>query len=149
MALTSSKRKRSMEDNQTPIPTKTVRFSTEKEQVIYTYSPTDYDRSGIHSVPVLYTVNPAIFESRKKLSVSIPQKDCSSVSSPTESDVSSPEYDARETFTRIKKGPKLTINTSICQAPLFFTNLSTNPAKPSFPELEDDDEDDFLIPLYT
>ncbi|CAO3679547.1 unnamed protein product [Umbelopsis ramanniana] len=148
MALTCSKRKRSMEDNQLPTPTKTVRFSTEKEEVIYTYSPTDYDRSGIHCVPVLYTVNPVIFESRRKLSVSIPEKDYSSVSSPTESDVSSPEYDARETFTRIKKGPKLRIDTSICQGPLFFTKLSTNPAKSSFPALDDDDNH-FLVPLYS
>lgn len=146
MTLISSKRKRSMEANYTP--TKTVRFSTEKEQVIYTYSTTDYDRSGIHCVPVLYTVNPAIFEARKKLSVSIPDKDCSSVSSPTESDVSSPEYDPRETFTRIKKGPKLRIDTSVCKGPLFFTTLSTNPTKSSLPKL-DDDEHQFLVPMYS
>ncbi|GAB5590357.1 hypothetical protein Unana1_05257 [Umbelopsis nana] len=136
-----------MEDNQNT-PTKTVRFSTEKEEVIYTYSPTDYDRSGIHSVPVLYTINPVIFDTRKKLSVSIPDKDCHSASSPTESDVSSPEYDVREAFTRIKKGPKLKIDTSICQGPLFFTTLSTNPAKSSLPKFDEDDHH-FLVPMYS
>lgn len=146
MNSTSLKRKRSMEDIQ---PTKTVRFSTEKEEIIYTYSPTDYDRSGIHCVPVLYTVNPIIYET-KKLSVSIPENSCSSTaSSPTESEVSSPEYDTRETFTRIKKGvPKLKIDTSVCRGPLFFTHLSTNPSKSSLPKFDDDDNQ-FLVPMYS
>lgn len=119
---------------------KTVRFDVEHTVIIDTYSPLDYDRGSVFSFPIQYKVNPNISRDTPTLSLEIP-------SSPCDSEASSPDLEHRpfSPSKDKKKKPKLTVNTSTCDGPLFFTKLSTNHVR-----YNDDDEDDtindYLIP---
>ncbi|KAI9263018.1 hypothetical protein EDC94DRAFT_518534 [Helicostylum pulchrum] len=121
---------------------KTVRFDVEHTVIIDTYSPLDYDRGSVFSFPIQYKVNPNISTREiPTLSLEIP-------SSPCDSEASSPDLEHHQfppTSKDKKKKPKLTVNTSACDGPLFFTKLSTNHVR-----YNDDDEDDtindYLIP---
>lgn len=134
-ALVSSKRKRTE---------KKVTFDIEHPVIIDTYSPLDYDRGSLYSLPIQYRINPNI-PKKPILSLEIP-------SSPCDSEASSPDTEQQQ-FSPItskdkKKKPKLTVDTSVCSddGPLFFTKLSTNHVRHNDDE-EDDTVNDYLIPI--
>jgi hypothetical protein len=138
---------------------KSVRFDVDQNVIIDTYSPMDYDRGSVFSFPpVLYKINPIILNNSDKqqqpsLSLEIP-------SSPCDSEDSSPETEEScnipliptTTSTNKKKKPKLSVDTSICAGPLFFTSLSTNHVRHKVNDTTDDDDDDdskndYLVPI--
>lgn len=134
----SLKRKRSNNNCQM----KTVRFNTEVI-VLETYSSDEYDRSDIFSTPVLYKLNPTIKPPQLSLTIlpSLIRDEEDTISSaetntPSPSDCTSPFLNQ----TKKKKKPLLSVNTTICSDPLFFTKLSTN-------YKQQNDSNDFLIPL--
>ncbi|KAI9319210.1 hypothetical protein BX666DRAFT_1924060 [Dichotomocladium elegans] len=94
-----------------------VRFCTDEPKVEYTYSRSDYDRSGLF--PSVVDAAPMI------LAVSI-----SVVAQPVKSTESLPPVDFIRPLKRNKsERPRLTIDTGSIHGPLFFTNLSTNHSK--------------------
>ncbi|KAG1136257.1 hypothetical protein G6F61_013660 [Rhizopus arrhizus] len=109
---------------------KQVRFDTEHIVIIDTYSPLDYDRG---SFPIQYKLNPNI-------ALRIPSPPPLIPSDDSEDSASSPDG---EVMTKKKKLPKLSIDTSMCAGPLFFTKLSTNHSR----NKEQDNSNDYLIPI--
>ncbi|KAF1804621.1 hypothetical protein V8B55DRAFT_1586527 [Mucor lusitanicus] len=105
------KRKRSLDSH--------VRFSTQPQSIIYTYSQSDYDRSGL-SFPEIQTQH----EKQKfilALSINFVGSDASPPSPPAETPI----------FVKKPKNkrPKLSIDTTNLQGPLYFTNMTTNHQK--------------------
>lgn len=115
---------------------KQVRFDTEHITVIDTYSPLDYDRGSIFSLPIQYKLNPNI-KPLNSLSLDIPH--C--ISDDSSEDGASPQPYIE------KKRPKLSIDTSICAGPLFLTNLSTNHVRHKVHDDDNDSTNDYLIPV--
>jgi hypothetical protein len=118
---TCRKRKRSSESH--------VRFSTQPQSIIYTYSQSDYDRSGLlpeiqpqhEKQQFIFTL--AINFVRHPPLTPIKEQQKLKKSSPT-------------------KRPKLSIDTSNLQGPLYFTNMTTNHQKKmNFFQPEDEKED--------
>ncbi|GAN09617.1 hypothetical protein MAM1_0278c09148 [Mucor ambiguus] len=117
MSTTSSsntacrKRKRSLDSH--------VRFSTQPQSIIYTYSQSDYDRSGL-SFPETQTQH-----DKKKfilaLAINFVGSDASPPSPPAE----------QPTFVKKSKNnrPKLSIDTTNLHGPLYFTDMTTNHQK--------------------
>jgi hypothetical protein len=108
--VSSRKRKRTSELH--------VRFCTQPTSIIYTYSQTDYDRSGLF---------PDTQQNEKQqqqfiftLSINFVQ--------PTEQP-QQPLFKKKKSNNR----PKLSIDTSNLQGPLYFTNMSTNHQKKKQP----------------
>ncbi|ORX52009.1 hypothetical protein DM01DRAFT_1384259 [Hesseltinella vesiculosa] len=121
-------RKRKLSEDHTPFR---VRFSS-TPQVMDTYSPSEYDRSGLFpDVPPL-VLYPKIIPSTMPLPSSLsplpsPPATCLP-SPPIEEDLDQQWLPAKRSQ---RKKPKLTIDTSAIQGPLFFTELSTNHQKKS------------------
>lgn len=116
---------------------KVVRFLIESPEIIYTYSSTEYDRGAS---PTLYKLNPII----PKLSLDIPEFDPDS-SSNSSSPETPGDYDECPFASNVhnkKLRPKLSIDTSMCNGPLFFTKLSTNHRRT---QTEEDSE--YLVPM--
>lgn len=124
--LTSSsnacrKRKRSSESH--------VRFSTQPQSIIYTYSQSDYDRSGL-----LPEIQPQHEKQQFIFTLAI-------------NFVHHPPPTPTKVQQKLKKSspskrPKLSIDTSNLHGPLYFTNMTTNHQKKmSFSQPEDEKED--------
>ncbi|CEP15200.1 hypothetical protein [Parasitella parasitica] len=120
------KRKRSSQSH--------VRFSTQPQSIIYTYSQSDYDRSGL--LP-----DPQPQHEKQQFIVALAFNFVPSQSSPVEQ---SPTFVKKST--RNKK-PKLSIDTSNLHGPLYFTNMTTNHQKKSIQAISpaEDEKDDFDI----
>lgn len=98
-----------------------VRFSTQPQSIIYTYSQSDYDRSGL-SFPQIQTQH----DKQKfilALAINFVGFDAPPPSPPAE----------QPAFTKKPKSkrPKLSIDTANLQGPLYFTNMTTNHQKKS------------------
>lgn len=145
------KRKRSM---------KSVQFSS-KVTVLETYSAEEYDRSDIFAAPTLYTINPNVIRSTPQLSLSIENcapklvKDDQGGEEISSADVSPntpPCHTADEYFMssimikKKKQRPILSVNTTMCADPLFFTRLTTNYKNDTTTH---DTKNDFLVPIST
>lgn len=142
------KRKRTM---------KSVQFSS-KVTVLETYSAEEYDRSDIFATPTLYTINPNAIRSTPQLSLSIEHCAPKLVKDETSGDISSPdvspntppcntadEYFMSSIMTKKKKQrPILSVNTTMCADPLFFTRLTTNYKNDT---TTPDTKSDFLVPI--
>ncbi|KAF7728767.1 hypothetical protein EC973_005605 [Apophysomyces ossiformis] len=131
--------------------TKKVRFDTDNNIIIYTYSSEEYDRGAS---PVLYKLNPSI-PLKPKLSLDIPtlppSSPCDSEDdgSSNSSSPSTPAADRLPPFSPKKQRPKLSVDTSICTGPLFFTSLSTNHVRHTVRSNweDDDDTNSYLVPM--
>ncbi|KAI8065444.1 hypothetical protein BC940DRAFT_304110 [Gongronella butleri] len=136
-SLQHTERKRKLSEDHTPMR---VRFCSKPHEVIATYSPCEYDRSGLFpDVPPLSLypnvipatmVMPPSMDAAAKSMLSPPPSTCLP-SPPIEQDDAEP-WPATQAPTAAKtqrKRPKLTIDTSAIQGPLFFTDLSTNHQK--------------------
>ncbi|KAI8878138.1 hypothetical protein K501DRAFT_196534 [Backusella circina FSU 941] len=129
------------------IDSKTVTFAAEPTY-LETYSSDEYDRSGIFSTPVLYKVNPSL--NKPSLSLNIVQQPelefeetSSAESSPDTPSDHFPIIQHTPTPKKKKLRPILSVDTSVCADPLFFTGLSTNYAKRNdFPT-----DNDYLVPI--
>ncbi|KAI9498736.1 hypothetical protein BDB00DRAFT_799310 [Zychaea mexicana] len=129
---------------------KSVRFM-DHPTIEYTYSADEYDRGGLFDHVTLYKFNPPPPVAPPKLSVNIPpfvlrrdhDDDQDSASSTEPSPDTPSDHDATAAVVcgslqssptpflppqrRSKQDrPKLSVDTSICAGPLFFTKLSTN-----------------------
>ncbi|CAO3695145.1 unnamed protein product [Rhizopus stolonifer] len=94
-----------------------VRFHPDTT-ILETYSSEEYDRSGIFSSPTLYKINSSRLPT---LSLDIPALTLDdSESSSAETSPIPISYPSK------KKKPALSINTSLCSDPLFFSNLTTH-----------------------
>lgn len=142
---------------------KTVQFAVEVT-VLETYSSDEYDRSDIFSTPILYKVNPNIIRSSPQLSLDIEscppnlikdeEEGLGEISSaevspntpPSNITTTADEYFITNTSPKKKKKqrPILSVNTTMCADPLFFTSLSTNYKN----EINTPDTNsDFLVPI--
>ncbi|KAI8639053.1 hypothetical protein BD408DRAFT_422039 [Parasitella parasitica] len=121
---TCRKRKRSSESH--------VRFSTQPQSIIYTYSQSDYDRSGL--LPV---IQPQHEKQQFILTLAFNFVH----SQPSQVD-QKPMFNKKSTR---NKRPKLTIDTSNLHGPLYFTSMTTNHQKKSIQPLSpaEDDKEDF------
>ncbi|KAI8370946.1 hypothetical protein BD560DRAFT_396417 [Blakeslea trispora] len=127
------------------LTTKSVQFASEII-VLETYSADEYDRSNFLSSSTLYKINPKL---KPQLTLDIPcliQDNEDSVSS-AENSPSSPNLSSLADHyfhpqQRKKKKVQLSINTSICSDPLFFSGLSTNYKN----DTTETDANDFLVP---
>ncbi|KAG2196815.1 hypothetical protein INT47_002742 [Mucor saturninus] len=144
------KRKRTM---------KSVQFSS-KVTVLETYSAEEYDRSDIFAAPTLYTINPNVIRSTPQLSLNIENcapnlvKDedqgsgeisSADVSPNTPPGNTADEYFMSSIMTKKKKQrPILSVNTTMCADPLFFTRLTTNYKNDT---TTPDTKNDFLVPI--
>ncbi|CEP10555.1 hypothetical protein [Parasitella parasitica] len=140
------KRKRTM---------KSVQF-VEKVTVLETYSSDEYDRSDMFSAPVFYKLNPTILPPQLSLNIdNVPNLVRDSVDegciSSAENSPNTPPFTATskniadhyfQQENKKKKRPILSINTTICADPLFFTGLSTN-----YKNEKSTANDDFLVPV--
>jgi TFIIF-interacting CTD phosphatase-like protein len=108
----SRKRKRPSEHH--------VRFCTQPQSVIYTWSQSDYDRSGFY-IPETNPQQQLIFT----LSINFVHKETQN----------KPKFNS--------KRPKLSIDTTNLQGPLYFTKMTTNHQKQMQAE-EDKEEVDHL-----
>ncbi|GAA5796613.1 hypothetical protein HPULCUR_001986 [Helicostylum pulchrum] len=143
------KRKRTM---------KTVQFSN-KVTVLETYSSEEYDRTDIFSTPILYKINPNIMRSTPQLSLSIDTphlvQDEGEISSadvspntPPASITGADEYFLTSMNIKKKKQrPILSVNTTMCADPLFFTSLTTNYKNDTNNTTNTDSQNDFLVPI--
>ncbi|KAI8990119.1 hypothetical protein BDB01DRAFT_780099 [Pilobolus umbonatus] len=128
---------------------KKVQFSSEVV-LMDTYSAEEYDRSGIYSTPILYKVNPSI---KPQLTLTIqpatintlPELDLEDISSADLSPDTPDNYNSLFEFKKKKKRPILSVDTSICTDPLFFTKLSTNYTRLNSSTTPIDH--DYLIPI--
>jgi hypothetical protein len=142
---------------------KTVQFALEVT-VLETYSSDEYDRSDIFSTPILYKINPNIIRSSPQLSLNIEScppnliKDEEGLGEISSAEVSPNTPPSNITTTvdnyfiattnsspkKKKQRPILSVNTTMCADPLFFTNLSTNYKN----EINTPDTNsDFLVPI--
>jgi hypothetical protein len=124
---------------------KTVQFSPQVT-VLETYSSDEYDRSDIFSAPVLYKLNPTIKPPQLSLTIDdVPNLIQDDVSSAEASPNTPPAILVDHYFVpkKHKKRPMLSVNTTMCADPLFFTNLSTNYKH----ENGNNDSNDFLVPV--
>ncbi|KAI8145163.1 hypothetical protein BJV82DRAFT_512188 [Fennellomyces sp. T-0311] len=124
------------------LPKKTVRFDLE-HKIMLTYSPDEYDRGGLFDNPVLYKLNP---NAKPKLSVDIPpfilSDDGQDSANSTEPSPDTPgDNDFPPPMLGRSNRPKLSVDTSICAGPLFFTKLSTNHRSRA------DDDNGYLVPI--
>ena len=123
-----------------------VRFCSEAPQVEYTYSQSDYDRSGLFP-----TVTPQdiekIYNNPVFLAVSF------NITTPVVAQ-EPPQPQASRPMKRTKqqKPPRLSIDTSAIHGPLFFTNMTTNHQKksliPPITPVDQDEEQDKLHSQY-
>ncbi|KAG2227442.1 hypothetical protein INT45_007467 [Circinella minor] len=116
-SFSGSKRKRSTSLH--------VRFCSEEPQVEYTYSQSDYDRSGLFP-----TVTPQdiekIYNNPVILAVSF------NITTPVVAqEPPQPQVPRPMKRTKQQKPPRLSIDTSTIHGPLFFTNMTTNHQKKS------------------
>ena len=139
---------------------KSVQFALEVT-ILQIYSSEEYDRSDIFSTPTLYKLNPNfITRSTPQLSLNIPNliKDEEdgvissaevSPNTPSPSNISTVEYFTCSSNKKKKKQrPILSVNTTICADPLFFTNLSTNYKNDlATATTTSDTANDFLVPI--
>lgn len=158
----SLKRKRTM---------KSVHFA-QKVTVLETYSKEEYDRSEIFAKPIIYKINPKIVRSTPQLSLDIPsatnffqQQEEGAEGSLGEEEISSAEISPNtpplnttaavnidEYFNittspqqkKKKQRPVLSVNTTMCADPLFFTSLTTNYKHDTNSATTNDD---FLVPI--
>lgn len=124
---------------------KSVHFS-QKVTVLETYSSDEYDRSDIFSAPVLYKLNPSIKPPQLSLTIdNVPNLIQDDVSSAEASPNTPPATLDDHYFIpkKQKKRPMLSVNTTMCTDPLFFTNLSTNYKH----EKGNNESNDFLVPI--
>lgn len=102
-----------------------VRFCVQQPKVAYTYSQTDYDRSGLFSTDAIRSIPTPVIVT---LSV-IPPSETSTVTS-------------CEPPKKRKQPPKLKIDTSNIHGPLFFTSMTTNHQSSKSPIVETEDQQD-------
>ncbi|KAI7865286.1 hypothetical protein BDF14DRAFT_1827318 [Spinellus fusiger] len=156
MQILPLKRKRTSLVNYPTVQiSKSVRF-VDLPVIIYTYSSSDYDRSS-SKTPVLYKVNPML-----SLAISSPTYSNHSLCQAQNSSLSNSFSHKHSSLSSLPSHPKvkkhkpnLSVDTSACTGPLFFTRLSTYPARHSVytssdeSEEGDDDEDtsDYLVPM--
>ncbi|KAK4518824.1 pyruvate carboxylase [Mucor velutinosus] len=96
-----------------------VRFSTQPQSIIYTYSQSDYDRSGLSS-PEIQTQH-----DKQKFILALAINFVGSVASPPSPPAEQPAFVKKSK----NKRPKLSIDTTNLQGPLYFTNMTTNHQK--------------------
>ncbi|GAN03820.1 hypothetical protein MAM1_0049d03275 [Mucor ambiguus] len=147
---------------------KSVHFA-EKVIVLETYSSDEYDRSDIFSAPVLYKLNPTIQPPKLSLNIdNVPSlvRDseeeegnfssaenspntpplCNSISSASKSIADhyfqQQQQQQQQQGMKKKKRPLLTVNTTMCADPLFFTSLTTN-----YKNENTTTNSDFLVPV--
>ncbi|KAI9265261.1 hypothetical protein BDA99DRAFT_508164 [Phascolomyces articulosus] len=106
-----------------------VRFCSEAPQVEYTYSQSDYDRSGLFPTVTSQDIE-KIYNNPVIVAVSI------NITTPTTTTTTTttvPQPPAPRPMKRSKqqKPPRLSIDTSNIHGPLFFTNMTTNHQKKS------------------
>ncbi|KAI9361108.1 hypothetical protein BD770DRAFT_384183 [Pilaira anomala] len=147
------KRKRTM---------KTVQFAS-KVTVLETYSADEYDRTDIFATPILYKINPNI-RSTPQLTLTIDScppnlikdegtegggetssADVSPNTPPSNATTGADEYFLTSmTKKKKKQRPILSVNTTMCADPLFFTSLTTNYKNDT---TTTDTKNDFLVPV--
>ncbi|KAL9545219.1 hypothetical protein MBANPS3_007247 [Mucor bainieri] len=143
--------------------TTTIRNSL-KLIVLETYSSDEYDRSDIFSAPVIYKLNPTIQPPKLSLNIdNVPNlvrdseeeegnfssaenspntpPPCNSVSSASKS-IADHYFQQQQQGIKKKKRPLLTVNTTMCADPLFFTSLTTN-----YKNENTTTNSDFLVPV--
>ncbi|KAI8139817.1 hypothetical protein BJV82DRAFT_625127 [Fennellomyces sp. T-0311] len=109
-----------------------VRFCSEAPQVEYTYSQSDYDRSGLfptvtaEDIQKIYT-NPVIVA--VSINMITPAPPAATAMPPLKR-------------TKQQRPPRLSIDTSKIHGPLFFTNMTTNHQKKTLPPMTPVDNDD-------
>ncbi|CDS05760.1 hypothetical protein LRAMOSA08288 [Lichtheimia ramosa] len=120
-----------------------VRFCTEAPRVEYTYSQSDYDRSGLFPTitpdaqpPVLPTP-PQSTNAKPSMILAVSfsvlaHNDDKNSNSGAENSVPPTKRN------KAQRRPRLTIDTSSIHGPLFFTNMTTNHKKPAVIEDNDD-----------
>lgn len=92
-----------------------VSFCTQPENIVYTWSQSDYDRSGLFP-DIKKQDQQFIFT----LSINFVQK-------PQE--LEQPQFKKKSKFNTSQQRPKLSIDTSNLNGPLYFTGMSTNHQK--------------------
>lgn len=146
---------------------KSVHFA-EKVIVLETYSSSEYDRSDIFSAPVLYKLNPTIQPPKLSLNIdNVPNlvrdsdqdeeeegsfssaenspntpPPCNTVSGASKSIADHYFQQQQQQGMKKKKRPLLTVNTTMCADPLFFTSLTTN-----YKNENTTTNSDFLVPV--
>lgn len=104
-----------------------VRFCLEQTRIAYTYSQSDYDRSGLF---------PVVDTEKVVLTVSV-------VASPIQQGTPTTPVTDNKPIKKLQRPPRLTIDTTNIEGPLFFTSLTTNhqKQKPHGDEEEDEHQD--------
>lgn len=146
---------------------KSVHFA-EKVIVLETYSSDEYDRSDIFSAPVLYKLNTTIQPPKLSLNIdNVPNlvrdseeeegnfssaenspntpPPCNSISSSSKSIADhyfQQQQQQQQQGLKKKKRPLLTVDTTMCADPLFFTSLTTN-----YKNENTTTNSDFLVPV--
>ncbi|KAI8373562.1 hypothetical protein EDC96DRAFT_498778 [Choanephora cucurbitarum] len=128
------------------LTTKNVQFAAEIT-VLETYSADEYDRSTFVSSPTVYKINPRLKPPQLTLDIPCLIQDNEDTVSSAENSPNSPPILALVDHyfspqQRKKKKVQLSINTSICSDPLFFSGLSTNYKNDTI----ETDANDFLVP---
>ena len=122
-----------------------VRFCTEAPRVEYTYSQSDYDRSGLFptitpdaqapiSPPPSQSTNakPSMILAVSFSVVTHNNDNAKNINSGVEESIPPTKRN------KAQRRPRLTIDTSSIHGPLFFTNMTTNHKKPAVVEDNDD-----------
>jgi hypothetical protein len=125
--VSSRKRKRTSELH--------VRFCTQPQSIVYTWSQSDYDRSGLF--PETTTMKKEdhqqfIFT----LSINFIQQNQAQ-------DIEEPEQHVFKKKSKLNR-PKLSIDTSSLHGPLYFTNMTTNHQKKNEPIVVEEDPIDLV-----
>ncbi|KAJ8661401.1 hypothetical protein O0I10_002667 [Lichtheimia ornata] len=122
-----------------------VRFCTEAPRVEYTYSQSDYDRSGLFPTITPDTQPPSVSSPapppQQQQSTSKPSMILAvsfSVVAHNDEKKGAEEVIPPTKRNKAQRRPRLTIDTSSIHGPLFFTNMTTNHKKPAVIEDNED-----------
>ncbi|GAA5808290.1 hypothetical protein MFLAVUS_001680 [Mucor flavus] len=107
-----------------------VRFCTQPEVIVYTYSQSDYDRSGLF--PDAKNEDQQKQQFIFRLSINFVQNQPEIIEQP-------PLFKKKSKFNNNNQRPKLSIDTSNLHGPLYFTNMTTNHQKKKEIIIEEDE----------
>ncbi|KAI9356652.1 hypothetical protein BD770DRAFT_389819, partial [Pilaira anomala] len=105
-----------------------VRFCTQPEVIVYTYSQSDYDRSGLFPDDNTKKEDQQKQQFIFRLSINFVQQQ-----------PEQPLFKKKSKFNNNSQRPKLSIDTSNLHGPLYFTNMTTNHQKKKEILIDEDD----------